>query len=168
LHGFRTINVVRRKEQGDELKALGADQVLVESDGPLPEQVRRVVGEGGVPFVMDPVGGRTGSQAIECLGNGGRAILYGLLSGEPVTVDPRFLITGSKRVEGFWLADWARSLPMLKKVRLLRRIRGLMREGILTTEIGRTFPLDQVADAVRAAESPGRGGKVLLRIASGS
>ncbi len=35
-YGFRTLNVVRRREQVEELKQLGADAVIVESDGPLP------------------------------------------------------------------------------------------------------------------------------------
>ena len=35
-YGFRTLNVVRRREQVEELKKLGADAVIVESDGPMP------------------------------------------------------------------------------------------------------------------------------------
>ena len=165
-YGFRTVNVVRRREQVEELTALGADHVLVESDGPLDEQVRLVTGADGVPFVIDPVGGETGTQALQCLAPGGRAVLYGLLSGEPVTLDPRFLITGSKSVQGFWLGDWAKARPLLKKLRLIRQIRRLMRTGVLGSEIGSSYPLDRVAEAVRQAAAPGKGGKVLLRIAA--
>lgn len=165
-YGFRTINVVRRREQVEELKALGADHVLVEADGPLPEQVRRAIGAAGVPCVMDAVGGETGTQAVRSLGTGGKAVLYGILSGEPVALDPRLLITGSKSVCGFWLGDWSRTQPLLKKLRLVRRISRLMRAGVLGSDIAATFPLDRVADAVRHAAAPGKGGKVLLRIAA--
>jgi NADPH:quinone reductase-like Zn-dependent oxidoreductase len=163
LHGFRTLNVVRRREQAEELKQLGADQVLVESDGPLPEQVRRVAPD-GVRYAMDPVGGAVGTQVVQSLGDGGRAVLYGLLSGEPITVDPRFLITGAKRIEGFWLGDWAKRRPLLKKLRLIRQIRHLMRAGVLATDIGTTYPLGQVREAVTQAATPGKNGKVLLAI----
>ncbi|HSQ57758.1 MAG TPA: zinc-dependent alcohol dehydrogenase family protein, partial [Gemmata sp.] len=55
--GFRTLNVVRRREQVAELKALGADEVVVESDGPLPQQVAKLT-PGGIRFAIDPVGGK--------------------------------------------------------------------------------------------------------------
>lgn len=165
-YGFRTINVVRRREQVAELQALGADHVLVESDGPLPEQVRSAVGVDGVPCVMDAVGGETGTQAVRCLSAGGKAVLYGVLSGEPLALDPRFLITGSKSVRGFWLGDFVQSKPLLKKLRLVRKLGKLIRTGVLKSDIAATFPLDRVADAVRQAAAPGKGGKVLLRIAA--
>ena len=162
-YGFKTANVVRRREQVEELKRLGADGVLVEADGPIPEQVKRLTG-GGVRYAMDPVGGDTGSQTVASLADGGRAVLYGLLSGKPVSVDPRYLITGSKRVEGFWLADWAKAASIPAKLRLMWRVRALFGEGVLRTEVGATLPLDQIADAVRQAATPGKPGKVLVRI----
>jgi NADPH:quinone reductase-like Zn-dependent oxidoreductase len=162
-YGFRTINVVRRSEQVEELKRLGADEVLTEDEF-TDDRVRTITKGTGVPFAMDPVGGATGTRAVQCLAAGGRAILYGMLSGEPVSVDPRLLITGSKRVEGFWLADWAKGRSLLQKLRMTREIRRHMRAGTTTTEIGATFPLDRVAEAVRAADAPGKPGKVLLSL----
>ena len=165
LRGFRTLNVVRRPEQIDELKKLGADEVILERDG-IEEQVRRITHGTGVKYALDPVGGETGTQVIRSLAEGGTCRLYGLLSGEPVSVDPRRLITGSKTVQGFWLADWMKTLGLLQKLQLIRRIGGLMEAGVLRTEEGASFPLDRVADAVREAAAPGKSGKVLLRIGS--
>ena len=162
--GFRTINVVRRPEQLDELKALGADSVLCEADGPLPEQVLRVTDGQGVRCAIDPVGGPTGSAVVACLAPGGHAVLYGLLSGQPISVDPRLLITGSKRVEGFWLTDWVKRQGVLTMLRLFGSVTRLMKEKVLSTDAGASFPLERVTDAVREASRPGKGGKVLLRI----
>jgi NADPH:quinone reductase-like Zn-dependent oxidoreductase len=164
--GFKTINVVRRREQVDELKKLGGDAVLVESDGPIDEQVRKAINAPGVNFAIDPVGGKTGTQVVEALAAGGRCLLFGVLSGEPVSVDPRFMITGSKRVEGFWLADWARRQSIPGMLRLFRRVRALMREGVLHSDIAGTYPLERITDAVRHAAAPGKSGKVLLKIAA--
>jgi NADPH2:quinone reductase len=55
LYGFRTMNVVRRREQVEELKQLGADAVVVDSDGPIPEQAKRL-GIGDIKYGIDPVG----------------------------------------------------------------------------------------------------------------
>ena len=92
--------------------------------------------------------------------------MFGLLSGEPVTVDPRFLITGSKAVGGFWLADWARKQRVLRMLRLFQQVRRLIADGTLHTDVASSYPLDEVAAAVRHAASPGKGVKVLLRIGS--
>jgi NADPH2:quinone reductase len=162
---FRTINVVRRREQIDELKRLGADAVICDSDGSLADQVRSITGSGGVRFAVDPVGGETGTQVVASLSAGGRAVLYGLLSGKPISVDPRLLISGSKRIEGFWLADYMKNLPIVRILRLIRRVRRLIRDGVLATDIAISYPLEKIQDAVQHAAAPGKGGKVLLRIA---
>ena len=160
---FRTVNVVRRREQVEELKALGADHVIVESDGPIPEQVRRLVPD-GVRYAIDPVGGDTGSQVIAALGHGGRCLLYGSLSDEPVGVHPRYFIGNGLRVEGFWLGQWAKGQSIPTMLKLFRRMRELVAEGVLQTHHAATYPLEEVKKAVEHAAAPGKGGKVLLRI----
>jgi NADPH2:quinone reductase len=162
-HGFKTVNLVRRREQVDELKQLGADAVLVESDGPLPEQVAKATG-GGVGYAMDAVGGATGTGVVKSLAAGGVAVLYGLLSGEVVGVDSRFMITGSKAVQGFWLADWVRKQGVLKMLGLIGEVKALVRGGTIKSDIAATYGLDQIKDAVTHAAKDARGGKVLVKV----
>jgi NADPH:quinone reductase-like Zn-dependent oxidoreductase len=162
--GFRTVNVVRRHEQAEELRRAGADFLICTADESIPQGVRDLTQGRGVKYAMDPVGGATGAAVIESLGARGRLLLYGTLSGEPIAIDPRVLIVGQKRVEGFWLSEWVREQRVLTMLRMSRAIRDLMRGGILTTEIGATFPLDEIAKAVAQAAQPGRSGKVQLRL----
>ena len=56
--GFKTVNVVRRREQAEELKALGADAVVVEVDGDVTQQVLNATKGQGVPYAIDPVAAR--------------------------------------------------------------------------------------------------------------
>ena len=102
--------------------------------------------------------------ALACLGKHGRLLVYGALSGQPTPVDPRALIMGQRRIEGFWLKEWIEEQGVWTKFWLMRRLVRLMRAGVLVTPVGEQFPLERVQDAVRAAEVAGRGGKVLLRI----
>lgn len=162
-HGFHTVNLVRRRDQVDELKSLGADEVLVLGEDAIPQRVRQL-SKDGVPFALDCVGGEMGSEAVKCLGPGGRLLLYGTLSGEPISFDPRILMVGGKRIEGFWLSEWAQAQGALTMLSLFSQITSLLREGVVTTQPGTAYPLDRVAEAVAEAERPGRGGKVLLRI----
>jgi NADPH:quinone reductase-like Zn-dependent oxidoreductase len=143
--------------------ALGGDAVLVEVDGPLPEQVAKVAPE-GVRFAIDPVGGTTGSGVIAALAIGGRCLLYGSLSDEPVSLHPRLAIGHGLRVEGFWLGSWARQQGVLAMLRLFRQVRALMREGVLQSTFAAAYPLEEIRKAVEHAAAPGKGGKVLLKI----
>lgn len=168
--GFRTINVVRRAEQADELKRLGADEVIPfdparDPADALNAAVQRITNNAGVRFALDPVGGKAASSVVPCLGLGGRLLCYGTLSPDPMSFSSRLLMTRRATVEGFWLSRHMARLGAIGKLRLIRGITRLMRAGVLITEIGETFPLERVHDAVRAAESPARRGKVLVRIA---
>ena len=65
--GVKTVNVVRRAELADELRAAGADVVL--TDGPnLDARVRAAIGDGALPLAIDAVGGLTRSIA-SCFGS---------------------------------------------------------------------------------------------------
>lgn len=162
--GFKTVNVVRRRAQMEELRAAGADAVIVESEGDLREQVLRATGNQPIRYALDPVGGATASAVVNTLGREGRLILYGTLSTDPISFPPRTLMANAARVEGFWLGNFMERQNIVSKIRLTRTLTSLIQRGVLASEIGQTFSLDQVQAAVRAAEQPGHGGKVLLRI----
>jgi NADPH:quinone reductase-like Zn-dependent oxidoreductase len=94
-------------------------------------------------------------------------LVYGTLEEAPLRVDPRKMIAGKRVVEGFYLGHWAAARPKMKMLLLFREIARLIRKGVLATELGREYPLEAIAEAVREAGSVGRHGKVLLQISSG-
>jgi NADPH2:quinone reductase len=162
--GFRTINVVRRREQGEELLKEGGDDVICAADESIPERGSAITNGNGVPFALDPVGGATGTAVLGCLGKGGHMLLYGTLSGEPIQIDPRVMLVGQKKVEGFWLSEWMPNQGIVTKLRLIRKIGKLFRAGVITSEIGATFPLTDIKAAVTQAQTTARQGKVLIKI----
>jgi NADPH:quinone reductase-like Zn-dependent oxidoreductase len=162
--GIRTMNIVRRREAAAELERLGADAVIVSTEGPIDEQVRRIVGPQGVKYAIDPVVGETGTQMYQALGDDGRMLVYGSLTKEPIRVgaDPRFILAGRRILEVYWTWYWFPRLDEAARRQLVQEIVALMREGVLLTSIGRTFALDDVGAAVAESEATGRQGKVLL------
>jgi NADPH:quinone reductase-like Zn-dependent oxidoreductase len=91
-------------------------------------------------------------------------LVYGTLSPDPLSFSPRDLMTPGASIAGFWLARWLPQLSLIAKLKLIRSVSRLIQDGVLTSQIGDVFPLDRVCDAVRAAETTGRAGKVLLRL----
>jgi NADPH:quinone reductase-like Zn-dependent oxidoreductase len=163
-YGFRTINVVRRRQQADELIKAGCDAVICTADEVLEERVMTVTGGKGAEFAIDAVGGAMALAALRSLAPRGRMLVYGTLSMEPISLDPRILMGGEKLLEGFWLSEWVPRQTILTMLKLFRTTIRLMRVGILTTPTGPSYPLDDIRTAVEEAEKPGRAGKVLLRI----
>jgi NADPH:quinone reductase-like Zn-dependent oxidoreductase len=161
--GFRTINVVRRDDTARHLSDHGADAVINSAREDVHERVEAITEGKGVKYALDAVGGEVGSRVLSCLAPGGKLVIYGSLSFEAIHVDSRFLIFGSKKVEGFWLTDWVRAQNPLTLLRLFGKITQLMRQKVLTSDVAGVFPLEQAAEAVRQVEQPGRLGKVLFR-----
>jgi NADPH:quinone reductase-like Zn-dependent oxidoreductase len=170
--GIRTLNVVRRKEAAAELEALGADAVIVSTEGPIDEQVRKIVGPQGVGYAIDPVAGQTGTEIFRSLSQDGRMLVYGSLTREAIRVgeDPRFTLSGRRTLEVYWLGYW---LPRLEDsgfypsgapamVQLIDEIADLIRQGVLATSPGTKYPLDQIRAAVTETESVAHNGKVFL------
>jgi NADPH:quinone reductase-like Zn-dependent oxidoreductase len=108
-----------------DLERLGADAVVVSTEGPIDEQVRRIVGPQGVKYAIDPVVGETGTQIYQALGNEGHMLVYGSLTGEPIRVgaDPRFILAGRSILEVFWLGYWLPRLGESGRRQLLQDIR---------------------------------------------
>lgn len=147
-----------------ELEQLGADAVIVSTEGPIDEQVRRIVGPQGVKYAIDPVVGETGTEIYQALSDDGRMLVYGSLTGEPIRVgaDPRYILAGHRILEVFWLGYWFPRLEDVAKQNLVDETIALMREGVLLTSAALKFSLDEIDAAVRRAEAKGRQGKVLL------
>lgn len=169
--GFKTLNVVRREAQIDELRALGGDAVVAfdpknDDREKLRSEVAKTVGDAGLRYAIDPVGGATASTVVESLGKNGRLLVYGTLSDEPLSFSPRALMTPGATIEGFWLTNFLDGLNLLGKLRLIKQVGKLVSAGVLTSEIGETFPLNDVQQAAAASEKTARGGKVLLRMTS--
>jgi NADPH:quinone reductase len=170
--GIRTINVVRRREAVRELKDLGADEVIVSSQGPIDEQVRNIVGPQGVDFAIDPVAGHVGTEIFRSLSDDGHMLLYGSLTGKGISVgdDPRLTLSGRRILEVYWLGYWLPRLdnsgffvadrPALPQ--LIDECLELIRQGILNTSPGKKFGLDDIHAAVTEAESVGRSRKVFI------
>jgi NADPH:quinone reductase-like Zn-dependent oxidoreductase len=165
-YGFRTINVVRRREEAEELLQAGGDAAIATETESIEDRVRALTDGEGVSFALDAVGGKTGSAVAQSLARGGRLLVFGTLAEEPLSLPSRMLFLGAKHIEGFWLSDWVNRQNLWTMIQLFRRIHELMAKGVLSTDIGPVFPLGDIKAAVREASTPGRRGKVLLRINS--
>ncbi|HEX8774063.1 MAG TPA: zinc-dependent alcohol dehydrogenase family protein [Pyrinomonadaceae bacterium] len=160
--GFKTINVVRRREQVAELKALGADECICTDDEDIVERVREITGKAGLTKAIDAVGGETGSAVMRALGHNGVMLIYGLLSGQPMTIDGGRMIFASTTLRGFWLSEWLRSAAPERQQSVTSEMLRSMASNEIVPPVEAEYSLADVHKAAEHAERPGRSGKVLL------
>ncbi len=159
--GFRVIDVVRSRAGAERLRHGGSEDVVALEDEALVEAVHRIT-PGGVSFVLDCVGGPTGSDALRCLQPSGRMICYGTLSGEPLSLPPRDLMMPMTRLEGFYLPAFLADRSLWQRLTLVRKTAKLIERGVLDTPVAQTYRLDALHQALAHARRPGRTGKVLI------
>jgi NADPH:quinone reductase-like Zn-dependent oxidoreductase len=156
--GLRTINFVRRLELTRELKAAGADVVLVE--GPdAAARIREAVGNAPVALGLDGLSGPHTGVLASVLSFGGTLVTYGAMSGLPLSLSPADLIFKLLTLTGFFMGrpQYEEKLPGL-----LREAGDLIATGRLQVPVAAIYPLSQIKEAIAHAM---KGGKVLLQIA---
>jgi NADPH:quinone reductase-like Zn-dependent oxidoreductase len=159
--GFRVIDVVRSRAGAERLKQGNSKYVVALEDEDLLDAVHRIVPE-GVDYVLDCVGGATGSDALRALTPGGRMVCYGTLSPEPISLPPRDIMMPMTSVEGFYLTAYLAKRTLFQRLGLVRKTAKLIESGVLGTPVEQTYRLDELQAALDHARRPGRAGKILL------
>lgn len=159
--GVKSVNIVRRAELEPQLKAEGADIVLV--DGPDLEQ-RLLAMTGGVRprLAIDAIGGEGTRRIGNCVADEGVIVNYGLLSGEACRVDARDTVFRDVTLRGFWLAKWFQVAPPAEQQETYTRLTRLVAEGVIHVPVEARYGLDRIKDALQHAAREGRNGKVLI------
>jgi NADPH:quinone reductase-like Zn-dependent oxidoreductase len=85
--GFKTINLVRRTELIDELKALGGDLVIVDTPEGL-NLAKDALGAAGPRLAIDGVGGPSATTLINLLGRDGTLLAYARWARRPLRSAP--------------------------------------------------------------------------------
>jgi trans-2-enoyl-CoA reductase len=160
--GLKSINVVRRKEQADELLALGADLVLCSAEDDIAARVKEITGGEGAWGALDSVGGALTAKVSNAVRNGGTVLIYGAMSGlsfEGSIVDCLFR---GVTVRGFWITSYAATHGLAKCREIADAIWPLFSSKVVVPFSGTSYPVAQVKEAVAASMKEARGGKVLL------
>ena len=161
--GVNVVNLVRRDAGVDELAALGiGNAVSTASDG-WQDRVRAITGDAPIRAGVDSIGGAASGALLALLGEGGLLVSFGSMTGEPMQLSSGDLIFKQAVVKGFWASKIRSVIPAETRQRLFGELLQLVASGALKLPVEAVFGLDQISDAVRASQTPGRGGKVLLR-----
>jgi NADPH:quinone reductase len=155
------INIVRRPEQVEVLRQIGAEHVLDSSTSDFDDKLRRICDDLSATCGLDAVAGELTGRIFRAMPKGSRMFVYGGLSLKPVETDPGSLIFEGKVVAGFWVSAWLARKNIVEKLRIARQIQSLLATD-LATEVASRVQMQDAATAIQQYMQHMTAGKVLL------
>jgi NADPH:quinone reductase-like Zn-dependent oxidoreductase len=158
--GLRTVNLVRRPELIEELRALGADVVVTDDDAGM--ETAKASADGKPKLAFNCVGGESALRLMNLLAPEGIHVTFGAMARRPLTVPNGLLIFKNLQLRGLWITKWIEGAPRQELDEAYGRLAGLMLGGSLKIPVGSTHSLEAFGCALERFGEPGREGKVLL------
>ena len=158
---YKTVNVVRRAELMDELRAEGGDVVLMDGED-LREQVKNATGGAPIRLGLNSVGGDSALRIANCLAFGGTLVSFGAMSLQPLKIPTGLLIFKDLRFRGIWINKWYDNATPAERIATFRPIFEMAKSGLLKTKVERAYPLSESKTAVAHAAQGKRSGKVIF------
>lgn len=159
--GYRTVNVVRRPELINELRAEGDDVVLLD-DNDLRDAVAAATENAPIRLGLNAVGGESALRMAKIVAPEATIVTYGAMSLKPLTIPNGLLIFKNLRFTGFWVNKWYEHATVAERNATYARLFDLAQRGLLQTKIERTYSLGDFAAAISRAGEGKRAGKILF------
>ena len=159
--GFKTVNVVRRAELIDELRADGGDVVIVD-DEKLRDEVKAATNGALIRLGLNSVGGDSALRLANCLAFGGTLVSFGAMSLQPLKIPTGLLIFKDLRFRGIWINKWYDEATMAERMATFNPIFDMAKRGLLKTKVEKSYPIDEAKTAVAHAAQSKRSGKIIF------
>ena len=168
--GLKTVNVVRRAELIDELRAEGGDVVLVDSESPsrtgaLRDEVKAATGGAPIRLGLNSVGGDSALRLANSLAFGGTLVSFGAMSMQPLKIPTGLFIFKDLRFRGIWINHWYDNATTADRMAAFNPLFEMAKRGLLKTKVEKSYPIDDVKAAVAHAMQNKRSGKIIIEFA---
>jgi trans-2-enoyl-CoA reductase len=161
--GYRTINVVRRAELIDELKAEGGDAVLVDGEN-LRDEVAAATERAPIRLALNAVGGENALRVAKTLASEGTMVTYGAMSLQPLSIPNGMLIFKNLRFTGFWVNKWYEGATPQQRAETFGPLFEMAQRGLLHAKVEKTYPLSEAKAALAHASQNKRSGKIVFAL----
>jgi len=161
--GITAIHIVRRSEQVDILRSLGATHVLNSQDPNFHKNLASIAKNLNATIAFDAVAGSLTGVVLSAMPKKSTILVYGGLSAESCCgISPLDLIFNSKCVTGFWLSKWIEENGFWGTYRASNLVQNLMGSGSFQTAIRTRVGLNEAAAAMLEYGKGMTAGKVII------
>jgi trans-2-enoyl-CoA reductase len=159
--GYKTVNVVRRAELIEELRAEGGDVVLIDGEN-LRDEVKNVTGGAPIRLGLNAVGGESALRLANTLAPESTMVTFGAMSLQPLKIPNGLLIFKDLRFRGIWINKWYDNATMQQRMDAFRPLFEMAKRGLLQTKVEKAYPLKEMKAAVAHAAQGKRRGKIIF------
>ena len=159
--GYKTVNIVRRAELIDGLRADGGAVVLGDGEN-LREEVKNATSGAPIRLGLNAVGGESALRLANCLAPGSTMVTFGAMGLQPLKIPNGLLIFKDLRFRGIWINKWYDNATMAERMDAFRPLFEMAKRGLLRTKVEKSYPLSEVKAAVTHAAQGKRGGKIIF------
>jgi NADPH:quinone reductase-like Zn-dependent oxidoreductase len=167
---FKTINVIRRREQEAIIRSLGGNEVVCTAEENVAASLQKLTLGKGIERVIDCVAGELGAEIARNLAPAGTMLVYGALSSHRQTDPAKFvlplfaprLIYSTSTVRGWWLPHWVDSQPLSELRGATSDLLTMLSNGALRPPESVRCPIANFQEAVHLADGESGQQKVLL------
>jgi NADPH:quinone reductase len=163
LLGARVIACASSDEKLTFAREHGADEIVNYSSENLRDAFRRLGGEHGIDVIYDPVGGAYAEPAVRSLAWLGRYLVVGFTAGEIPKIPLNLVLLRGCDIRGVFWGSWGKREPAALRASLTD-IAQWAGEGKLSLYLHATYPLAEIATAMKAIADRKVMGKIVLRI----
>jgi NADPH2:quinone reductase len=140
----------------------GADVGVNYGDDDLKEALRRVTDGRGVDVIYDPVGGDYAEAALRSIAWGGRFLVIGFAAGEIPKLPLNLVLLKGCDVRGVFWGQFTERFPEKHRANMAEVLQWAS-EGKLSAHVHAVYPLEEIANALKALANREAKGKILLR-----
>jgi trans-2-enoyl-CoA reductase len=159
--GYKTVNVVRRAELIEELRAEGGDVVLVDGEN-LRDEVKSATSGAPICLGLNAVGGDSALRLANCLAPGSTLVTFGAMSLQPLKIPNGLLIFKDLRFRGIWINKWYDNATKQERMEAFQSLFEMAKRGLLKTKVEKSYPLAEAKAAVSRAAQGKRSGKIIF------
>ena len=167
--GIDVISIVRRDDQVNALKEIGASQVLNQNSDTFEADLAKLCVTLAPSMFFDPVGGVLTAQ-VQCqLPENAEIVVYGYLDQSEEfggRFSTRELIFKNHVIRNFWLKPFFEKLGLIGGLRASNAVIKLFKDGVFRTEVASWSEMEDYPAAINAYVANMTGGKALLKISS--
>jgi len=161
--GARVIAAASSQDKLDAARAAGADELIDYSDGEFKDKVKALTDGRGADVIYDPVGGSLFDQCLRCINWNGRILVIGFAAGDIPKAPINLLLLKSSSLVGVFFGAWTAREPDAA-AQNFQEILDFFEAGRIDPLVGKVFPLEQYAEALRCLSERQAIGKVVVKL----
>jgi NADPH2:quinone reductase len=162
LLGARVIACASSDDKLAFVRAHGADEGVNYARDDLRDALKRLGGEHGIDVVYDPVGGSLAEPALRSLAWEGRYLVVGFAAGDIPKLPLNLVLLKSCDVRGVFWGSWTQREPAAHRANTADLVTWCA-AGKLSAHVHATYPLADVAQALKDIAARKVMGKIVLR-----